>query len=262
MLHWLQAKLLSWRSSEILLSSQSIGSGRVELLMRVHERHRVRICELQHYISDSEMLDDHPQTSPQENSAGSLFETAPLTAPEVLQHVKDLRINLLVFVCSICKLLEKDAEQEKAIIRTRLYQYLSVSPESISSGRASGDVNDWEAEFDSALARLTLLENTHSAAASSASAPEQQGLGLKPLSVELIEEIMPAQIYASQRVRDNDSEHCSVCLQPFKEGYSQVRIFPSCHHTFHSTCLDTWLTEGNIFFNQHGHRCPICRGTL
>ncbi|KAJ4785429.1 RING/U-box superfamily protein [Rhynchospora pubera] len=43
---------------------------------------------------------------------------------------------------------------------------------------------------------------------------------------------------------------CSVCLQDFQVKQT-VRILPSCQHTFHMACIDSWLI-------QHGS-CPLCR---
>jgi Ring finger domain len=43
---------------------------------------------------------------------------------------------------------------------------------------------------------------------------------------------------------------CAICLESFIEDCS-VRELP-CHHTFHLTCIDTWLT-------QKSATCPCCR---
>lgn len=228
--------------------------------MQVNERHRNRIFDLQSHISDPEGPDPRPRAT-QENSAtaSSQYSMRPF---ELLQHVKDLRISLLVFVCSICKLLDKDIEQEKAILRNRLNQYFVLPSDQGPTCPVSSSIRAWEQEFDSALTRLAELDEGRTADVPSVPVIQEQNLGLRPLSVDLIEEIMPVHLFRSRFASEADSEHCSVCLQSFKNGCSYVRVFPSCQHTFHSTCLDTWLTEGNIFFNQHGHRCPNCRGTL
>ncbi|GAQ80909.1 Zinc finger RING-type domain containing protein [Klebsormidium nitens] len=43
---------------------------------------------------------------------------------------------------------------------------------------------------------------------------------------------------------------CAVCLCEYEEG-DLLRELPGCSHSFHSTCIDTWL-------HKHG-TCPICR---
>ncbi|RKP39428.1 hypothetical protein BJ085DRAFT_27431 [Dimargaris cristalligena] len=43
---------------------------------------------------------------------------------------------------------------------------------------------------------------------------------------------------------------CSICLDDF-EPDQQIRILP-CHHTFHTACIDQWLTT------KHS-RCPLCK---
>ena len=43
---------------------------------------------------------------------------------------------------------------------------------------------------------------------------------------------------------------CAVCLENFKNG-DKCRLLPSCRHSFHSQCIDSWLLKTPI--------CPICR---
>ncbi|PON61100.1 43kDa postsynaptic protein [Parasponia andersonii] len=43
---------------------------------------------------------------------------------------------------------------------------------------------------------------------------------------------------------------CAVCLENFKTG-DKCRLLPSCGHSFHSQCIDSWLLKASI--------CPICR---
>lgn len=46
------------------------------------------------------------------------------------------------------------------------------------------------------------------------------------------------------------STDCAVCLGEFKEG-EWLRYLPSCSHSFHTSCIDTW-------FLNHAN-CPLCR---
>ena len=43
---------------------------------------------------------------------------------------------------------------------------------------------------------------------------------------------------------------CCICLEDYCKG-SVVKSLPSCAHTFHAGCIDTWLAGRNL--------CPICR---
>lgn len=46
------------------------------------------------------------------------------------------------------------------------------------------------------------------------------------------------------------SEDCVICLEQIDEEKNDKKTL-TCNHTFHSTCIDTWL--------QQKKECPICR---
>lgn len=46
------------------------------------------------------------------------------------------------------------------------------------------------------------------------------------------------------------SGDCAVCLERFEMG-ERCRLLPSCKHSFHARCVDSWLLTTP--------RCPICR---
>ncbi len=46
-------------------------------------------------------------------------------------------------------------------------------------------------------------------------------------------------------------DHCSICVSKFAEKEVSVT---TCAHHFHTSCLQTWLTHGDI--------CPLCRTPL
>ncbi|WJX92777.1 RING-type E3 ubiquitin transferase [Trifolium repens] len=46
---------------------------------------------------------------------------------------------------------------------------------------------------------------------------------------------------------------CVICLGDYKEK-EVLRIIPYCGHTFHLSCIDTWLRKQST--------CPVCRLTL
>ncbi|KAM7256115.1 hypothetical protein ACFE04_011856 [Oxalis oulophora] len=46
---------------------------------------------------------------------------------------------------------------------------------------------------------------------------------------------------------------CCICLAPFEVG-DKLKVLPKCKHSFHSDCVDMWLTTHSS--------CPLCRGSL
>ncbi|KAK1359694.1 E3 ubiquitin-protein ligase ATL4 [Heracleum sosnowskyi] len=46
---------------------------------------------------------------------------------------------------------------------------------------------------------------------------------------------------------------CAVCLEIFKDG-DKCRLLPNCKHTFHTQCIDSWLSKMAS--------CPMCRTAL
>ena len=71
---------------------------------------------------------------------------------------------------------------------------------------------------------------------------------------ELTEGITSEQINLIQIIKltHNLDEHCSICLDEFKEG-DELRLV-ECSHNFHIECLDKWLMLKNT--------CPICRKNI
>lgn len=48
------------------------------------------------------------------------------------------------------------------------------------------------------------------------------------------------------------SEGCSICLENFKDA--DRAVITNCRHTFHETCIRSWL--------QYNPTCPICRSAV
>ncbi|KAJ9160358.1 hypothetical protein P3X46_025766 [Hevea brasiliensis] len=46
---------------------------------------------------------------------------------------------------------------------------------------------------------------------------------------------------------------CCICLGVFEDG-DKVKVLPECHHSFHSECVDRWLSARS--------NCPLCRASL
>jgi hypothetical protein len=58
---------------------------------------------------------------------------------------------------------------------------------------------------------------------------------------------------------EDDEEHaCVICLEPFQVGdvVSWSRFSKTCHHVFHTDCIQPWLED-----KRHDD-CPSCRTTL
>ncbi|PRQ41646.1 putative aminoacyltransferase, E1 ubiquitin-activating enzyme [Rosa chinensis] len=52
-----------------------------------------------------------------------------------------------------------------------------------------------------------------------------------------------------KRVRVEEGEFCSVCLEEFRVGTYETSM--DCSHVFHRECIERWLRQS--------HYCPVCR---
>ncbi|XP_010451926.1 PREDICTED: RING-H2 finger protein ATL74 [Camelina sativa] len=62
----------------------------------------------------------------------------------------------------------------------------------------------------------------------------------------------PVAAYGSSLVNIAATE-CAICLGEFSDG-ERVRVLPPCNHSFHMSCIDTWLVSHSS--------CPNCRHSL
>lgn len=63
--------------------------------------------------------------------------------------------------------------------------------------------------------------------------------------------LIPAHKYEKKMdVASDHDETCAVCLGEFEEG-EELKALPECMHSFHVSCIDTWLYSHSS--------CPICR---
>ncbi|KAJ0234979.1 RING-H2 finger protein ATL74 [Hirschfeldia incana] len=85
-----------------------------------------------------------------------------------------------------------------------------------------------------------------SAAASTVAAADRPGLKKRELKR------FPVAAYGSSGVEIATTE-CAICLGEFADG-EKVRVLPPCNHSFHMSCIDTWLVSHSS--------CPNCRHSL
>ena len=72
---------------------------------------------------------------------------------------------------------------------------------------------------------------------------------MNPVIVRPSAEVIAANTTLST-VEAETSDACAVCQDGYEVG-NERRSLNACHHTFHKSCIDTWLQE-----NVH---CPVCR---
>ncbi|KAK9935678.1 hypothetical protein M0R45_022767 [Rubus argutus] len=73
---------------------------------------------------------------------------------------------------------------------------------------------------------------------------------------EALEMVLPPPtIYAEgeDEVNSGSRKQCAICMEDFVEGES-CRVLPTCDHTFHLICIDSWL--------KLHPSCPICRNCV
>lgn len=51
-----------------------------------------------------------------------------------------------------------------------------------------------------------------------------------------------------------DHHECAICMSEMKHETGEEIKTTYCNHTFHNTCLSTWLIEH--------YTCPLCRGDI
>ena len=77
----------------------------------------------------------------------------------------------------------------------------------------------------------------------------------KKILEKLLENELKAKIYDKNLVI-NDCESCSICIENFECGKSEISITP-CKHIFHFNCIQKWILD-----NVLHPKCPNCNFNL
>ncbi|KAK4415966.1 RING-H2 finger protein ATL80 [Sesamum alatum] len=75
---------------------------------------------------------------------------------------------------------------------------------------------------------------------------ENRANGLEPVVVAAI----PTMKFDREAFSSTEDAQCSICLAEYQEK-EVLRIMPNCGHSFHLSCIDTWLRKRST--------CPVCR---
>ncbi|KAL0309193.1 UNVERIFIED_CONTAM: RING-H2 finger protein ATL5 [Sesamum radiatum] len=81
---------------------------------------------------------------------------------------------------------------------------------------------------------------------SEAAVPKNRTNGLEPVVVAAI----PTMKFDREAFSSTEDAQCSICLAEYQEK-EVLRIMPNCGHSFHLSCIDTWLRKRST--------CPVCR---
>ncbi|KAL2251711.1 RING-H2 finger protein ATL5 [Sesamum indicum] len=75
---------------------------------------------------------------------------------------------------------------------------------------------------------------------------ENHANGLEPVGIAAI----PTMKFDIEAFSSTEDAQCSICLAEYQEK-EVLRIMPNCGHSFHLSCIDTWLRRRST--------CPVCR---
>ncbi|XP_059642225.1 RING-H2 finger protein ATL74-like [Cornus florida] len=81
---------------------------------------------------------------------------------------------------------------------------------------------------------------------------ERGSFGSTSMSQEDLEKLPCFDFKPKEKGSSSPVDCCAVCLDNFKIG-DKCRLLPTCNHSFHAQCVDSWLLMTPI--------CPICRAS-
>ncbi|CAJ1942043.1 unnamed protein product [Sphenostylis stenocarpa] len=115
------------------------------------------------------------------------------------------------------------------------------------------------ASFVITIFHLIILCRTHHRVPRTNQNPQQQQQP-RNVNISVLPHLIPIHTYQKKKKinddgvaaegDDDEDATCAVCLGEFEEG-EELRTLPECMHSFHVTCIDTWLSSHPS--------CPVCR---
>lgn len=72
---------------------------------------------------------------------------------------------------------------------------------------------------------------------------------------DAITNVLPSHKFGTRPAEmEDDDEVCAICLEPMRLNENVVSL-PNCTHTYHDTCIYTWLERSS-------NVCPVCKRTV
>ncbi|XVE99798.1 hypothetical protein REPUB_Repub03eG0232000 [Reevesia pubescens] len=94
----------------------------------------------------------------------------------------------------------------------------------------------------------SLYRDTRSQTSHAPPPPRPLPRGLDPDTINALPITM-----VTRREKVVSEGECCICLGVFEDG-EKVKVLPTCNHSYHSECVDRWLSAESS--------CPLCRASI
>lgn len=176
-------------------------------------------------------------------------QTRPTTIPTTMRTTRRTTFTMPTAQAATATLFNYDTEDQQQP-RTRTNTGRNTNNSTNNSIRietlAAGDEND-----------VSLFNALFTALINPSRADNFTGNNNRPagLTTEQIADNSTVMTYAATDDTDNQpsSSICSICTLEY-EPQQQIRSLDHCDHTFHTSCIDRWLSDHNT--------CPLCRANV